>query len=105
MTQSSDENKVVVRIFGEDYPIAGPGDPAYISRIADLVDARMHELSQRSHTKAREKVAILTALSFASELQERTGEVTGLSQRHDIVVQQMLSQLDRVLADESPGQG
>lgn len=71
----STENKVVVRILGEEYPIVGAADPAYISRVADLVDTRMQEIARQSRTQARDKIAILTAMSLASELLEQSGQV------------------------------
>jgi cell division protein ZapA len=70
----STENKVVVRILGEEYPIVGAADPAYISRVADLVDTRMQEIARQGRTQARDKIAILTALSLASELLEQSGQ-------------------------------
>ena len=75
MSDSSVENKVVVRIFGEEYPITGLDDPAYISKVADFVDARMQEIARQSRTRARDKVAILTALSLASELLEQSDKL------------------------------
>lgn len=72
MSDSSVENKVVVRIFGEEYPITGSTDPAYISKVADFVDARMQDIARQSCTKTRDKVAILTALSLASELLDQS---------------------------------
>ena len=75
MSELSTENKVVVRILGEEYPIIGVADPAHISRVADLVDTRMQEIALQSRTQARDKIAILTALSLASELIEQSGQV------------------------------
>ena len=75
MSELSTENKVVVRILGEEYPIIGVADPAHISRVADLVDTRMQEIALQSRTQARDKIAILTALSLASELLEQSGQV------------------------------
>ena len=75
MLELSTENKVVVRILGEEYPIIGAADPAHISRVADLVDTRMQEIALQSRTQARDKIAILTALSLASELIEQSGQV------------------------------
>ena len=75
MLELSTENKVVVRILGEEYPIIGAADPAHISRVADLVVTRMQEIALQSRTQARDKIAILTALSLASELLEQSGQV------------------------------
>ena len=91
------ENKVVVRIFGEEYPITGLDDPTYISKIADLVDARMQEIAEQSRTRARDKVAILTALSLASELLEQTDRVGKISAESETSFDGLLAQLDGVL--------
>ena len=104
MTDSSEENKVIVRIFGEEYPITGSADPAYISRIADLVDSRMQEVSKRSYTKARDKVAILAAMSLASELYEKSEQLQSASQAEDTAVDSILMKLDGALTDEPPTQ-
>jgi cell division protein ZapA len=102
VTVLPEDNNVIVRIFGEEYPITGSADSAYISRIADAVDSRMQEVSERSRTKVREKVAILTALSFASELQEKSDQVQTLSSSQESTLDDMLSLLDRALTDEPP---
>ncbi len=66
-----DNNKVVVKIFGEDYPITGVSDPTHISRIATFVDNRMNDIARTSRVKSRDKVAILATLSIASQLHEK----------------------------------
>lgn len=64
------ENKAVVNIFGEDYPITGVTDPSHIARVADYVDSKMRDASKLSRVNGRERVAILAAMSIASELFE-----------------------------------
>ena len=91
------ENKVVVRIFGEEYPITGLTDPAYISKVADFVDARMQEIARQSRTRARDKIAILTALSLASELLEQSSKVEEVSAEKSSSIDNLLLQLDEAL--------
>jgi cell division protein ZapA len=93
----SAENKVVVRILGEEYPITGVDDPAYISRVASYVDARMQEVARQSRSKARDKIAILTALSLASELLEHTEKLEQTSSKQNNSLDGLLAQLDRAL--------
>jgi len=93
------ENKVVVRIFGDDYPITGVGDPAHISKTADLVDSRMQEIARQSRSKAKDKVAILAAMSLASELLEKTDGLSILQNDHEARLANLLSQLDSALTD------
>jgi len=71
MNDSQFENKVMVNIYGEEYPITGVSDPSYISRIADFVDAKMKETANSSRVMTRNKIAILAAMSIASELYEK----------------------------------
>jgi len=97
------ENKVIVNIFGEEYPITAPNDPAYIARIADFVDCRMKELSKISRTKAKDKLAILTALSIASELLEKSETVSGLEVEYSNRIDRLVARLDESLAEFSSG--
>lgn len=93
------DKKVVVRIFGEEYPITGVSDPAYISRIADIVDSRMKDAARVSRSQARDKVAILAAMSLASELEEKSESLTSTSKSQDSRLQGLLDRLDAALAD------
>jgi cell division protein ZapA len=101
MTEQDEERKVVVEIFGEEYPITGAGDPAHISKIARIVDTRMRQVAKSTRTKGRDKVAILTAMSFASELDEKSEELDSTQSISANRLDRLLSGLDRVLADES----
>jgi cell division protein ZapA len=94
------ENKVVVRIFGDDYPITGSGDPARISKIADFVDSRMQEIARQSRSKAKDKVAILTAMSLASELLEKSDGLSALEHNQEDRFRNLLAQLDSALTDK-----
>jgi cell division protein ZapA len=91
MSDALAENKVVVNIFGEDYPIKGVTDPSYISRVADFVDARMKVAAGDSRIRSRDRIAILAAMSLASELMEVKEQLDG-SQG------QLSSQADSILA-------
>lgn len=92
------ENKAVVRIFGEEYPITGVDDPAYISRVADLVDSRMQEVSRQSRSQARDKIAILTALSLASEVLEQSASLEQTQGDRGSSIDGLLAQLDSALS-------
>jgi len=102
VSSSSVENKVVVKIFGEEYPITGSDDPAYISKIADFLDSRMQDVARRSRTRAREKVAILTALSLASELHDTAESARNKATTREMNLDDVLARLDRALSDDLP---
>ncbi len=91
------DNKVVVSIYGEEYPIAGVEDSSHISKVADLVDARMRETAEGSRVKARDKVAILAAMSMASELLVGSEQIKQGGQRFDVELDAILARLDKAL--------
>ena len=99
------ENKVVVNIFGEDYPITGVDDPEYITQIAKYVDSRMKEIAEISRAKARDKVAILAALSLASELHEKKANLNDISHVHNERYDALIQRLDQALADTNKTTG
>ncbi len=102
MSNLVDKNKVVVRIFGEDYPITGVADPSYISRVADYVDSKMKEAAKSSQVKVRDRVAILAAMSIASEFYEKAESLNSYEQGYDSRLDAVISQLDAALANHAP---
>ena len=90
-------NKVVVNIYGEEYPITGVTDPAHISRVADLVDTRMNQTADSSRVKSKDKVAILAAMSIASELLDRTEELSTVDRKIAEQLQSLVTRLDNEL--------
>ncbi len=61
-------NKVMVAIFGEDYLVRGNENPEYIEMLAAFVDRNMRLVQQRNPTLTATKIAVLTALNLADEL-------------------------------------
>ena len=60
---------VEVTIFGEKYKLISTyKDQERISKIANLVDDRMENLSKRFPSYSKAKIAILTSLNMADEL-------------------------------------
>lgn len=97
MNGQNTDNKVMVNIFGEEYPIVGASDPSYISKIADLVDSKMKETAKAARIQARDKVAILTALSIASELYESKDAISSNNSEIVSKVDSMIARIDSVL--------
>ncbi|MEA3297761.1 MAG: cell division protein ZapA [candidate division Zixibacteria bacterium] len=93
------ENKVVVNIFGEDYPITGVSNSPYISRVADYVDAKMKEVAENNRTGSRDRVAILAAMSIASELFESSGELNRVQKNLDFRAESILGRLDEAISE------
>jgi len=61
-------NKVTVTIYNEDYIVKGTEKPDYIEMLASYVDRRMRMVQQRNVNLSTSKVAVLTALNLADEL-------------------------------------
>lgn len=61
-------SKVSVDIFGETYVIKGEESPEYIEMLAAYIDKRMKLVQQRSPNLSTAKIAVLTALNLADEL-------------------------------------
>ncbi|HUV30210.1 MAG TPA: cell division protein ZapA [Acidobacteriota bacterium] len=85
---------VTVKILGENYPIAASNDVAYISKVADYVDSRMRDVATRSRFQARDKVAILAAMSIASELLEKSEDVSQFEEQQSVGLDRLLARLD-----------
>jgi cell division protein ZapA len=64
---STREKSISVEIYGESYNVRGEGDAEYLTELAQLVDARMHEIASRVSTADVRKIAILAALNLADE--------------------------------------
>ena len=100
MSDSIVNNQVVVNIFGDEYPISAASDPEYISRIADLVDSRMKDIAKGSRSQARDKLAILTAMSFASELAEKTDVLSDAQDGQAGRLEKIVRDLDAILSNK-----
>ncbi len=64
----SSVNRVTVSIFNEEYVVKGEENPEYIEMLASFVDRRMKMIQQRNPNLSSTKVAVLTALNLADEL-------------------------------------
>ena len=92
------ENRIVVNIFGEEYPITGAIDPEHVAKVADYVDSKMQEAAKGSRIQARDKVAILAAMSIASELLEKNQQLDIVVRDADPILDGLLTRLDEALA-------
>lgn len=68
MNDKNQINKVSTSIFNEEYVIKGEEEPDYIQMLASYVDRRMRMIYQRNPNLSTSKVAVLTALNLADEL-------------------------------------
>lgn len=75
-----DTTKVKVRIYGQDYTIAGERDEESIREIADYVDSRMKEISRGFSVSAPGALAVLAAINVAEELFDCRQKIEDLTQ-------------------------
>jgi cell division protein ZapA len=65
--QPTQSQSVSVDIYDQVYHLRGT-DPAYIERLAAIVDAKMRAVSSQGNTVDSLRVAVLAALNIADEL-------------------------------------
>jgi cell division protein ZapA len=74
---AEENNSIRVEIYDESYHLRGT-DPAYIQRLADLVDAKMRAVTQHTSTVDSLRVAVLAALNIADEYYQLKHKYAGL---------------------------
>jgi cell division protein ZapA len=57
-----------VQIYNQTYSLQGDLDQAYLQELAGVVDAKMHAIANMTSTVDTQRVAVLTALAIADEL-------------------------------------
>jgi len=62
-----ERNKVAVRIYGQEFIIAGDSPRDQIIKIADYVDRKMHEINQAMPSGPVSSIAVLTAVNAAED--------------------------------------
>jgi cell division protein ZapA len=95
-------NSIRVEIYDESYHLRGT-DPAYIQRLADIVDAKMRAVAQHTSTVDSLRVAVLAAINIADEYYQLKRKYEGIeseySSRTTHLGQALDSALDDVLSD------
>jgi cell division protein ZapA len=100
---------VAVDIYDQVYNLRGT-DPAYIERLAQIVDAKMRAVSAHGNTVDSLRVAVLAALNIADELvtaRQRLDSLSGSLQnsQHSTRTRAttLADMLDEVLEDRKVG--
>lgn len=65
------ERTTEVEIFGERYTLRGTDGPDYLTRVAEYVDGKFHEVVKESPALPPAKVAVLASLNIADDLFKR----------------------------------
>lgn len=61
------KNRVLMRINGQEYPIAGQEPKEYLIRVGTYVDERMEEIGRLNRQLSLSMVAVLTSINIADE--------------------------------------
>jgi cell division protein ZapA len=100
---------IAVEIYDQVYNLRGT-DPAYIERLATIVDAKMRAVSAHGNTVDSLRVAVLAALNIADELccaRERHDNLAGSLQNSQQSIRSragnIAHMLDEVLDDRKVG--
>jgi cell division protein ZapA len=100
---------IAVEIYDQVYNLRGT-DPAYIERLAAIVDAKMRAVSAHGNTVDSLRVAVLAALNIADELccaRERHDNLAGSLQNSQQSIRSragnIAHMLDEVLEDRKVG--
>ena len=62
------KNRVLMRINGQEYPIAGLEPKEYLIRVGTYVDEKMLEISRLNRQLSLSQVAVLTSINMADEM-------------------------------------
>jgi cell division protein ZapA len=107
--QPTQAQAVSVDIYDQIYNLRGT-DPAYIERLAQIVDAKMRAVSAQGNTVDSLRVAVLAALNIADELctaRQRLDSISGSLQNSQQSNRSRAStlahMLDEVLEDRKAG--
>ncbi|MBQ4649663.1 MAG: cell division protein ZapA [Firmicutes bacterium] len=78
-----EDNKVKVKIYGQEYTISGERDEQTIIEIAAYVDTKMREISRFFSSTIPGSLAALSAVNIADELFEAREEVKKLREEKE----------------------
>jgi cell division protein ZapA len=74
---ADDKDSIRVEIYDESYNLRG-SDPAYIQRLAEIVDAKMRAVAQHTSTVDSLRVAVLAALNIADDYSQLKRKYEGI---------------------------
>jgi cell division protein ZapA len=78
---ADENNGIRVEIYDHSYNLRG-SDPAYIQRLAEVVDAKMRAVAQHTSTVDSLRVAVLAALNIADEYYQLKRKYEGIESEY-----------------------
>ena len=81
-----DNNKVTVKIYGQEYVIAGDKSREHIIKVANYVDTKMHSIGHAINKASSSSLAALSAVNIADEYFEAIGKIAEVEQLNQQLV-------------------
>jgi cell division protein ZapA len=91
-----DGSSIRVEIYDQSYHLRG-SDPAYIQRLAEVVDAKMRAVAQHTSTVDSLRVAVLAALNLADDYYQLKRKYDGIESDYTSRASDLGHALDRAL--------
>jgi cell division protein ZapA len=92
------DSSVRVEIYDESYHLRGT-DPAYIQRLAELVDAKMRAVAQHTSTVDTFRVAVLAAINLADDYYQLRRKFDGIESEYTSRANDLGRALDEALSE------
>ena len=96
--EATEPQSIAVDIYDQIYHLRGT-DPAYIQRLAQIVDAKMRAVSALGNTVDSLRVAVLAALNIADEYHLLRKKQDGRTTDYQKRAHQLVHALDEVLQE------
>jgi cell division protein ZapA len=107
----SDSRQINAQIMGQTYVLAMPtGGEARLLEAIDKVDTAMCQIRDAGKVRARDRIAVLTALNFAYEMADQPAAASPMAMppadpsdsasAPDDTLDQLLKKLDAALGDD-----
>jgi cell division protein ZapA len=81
-----EKNKVNVKIYGQEYTIAGDKPREHIIKVADYVDNKMNQIAKALPTGSASSLAVLTAINSADEYFSAMDRISTLQSQNEQLV-------------------
>jgi cell division protein ZapA len=75
------KKRVILQVYGEDYPLKASADPDYLATLATHVDEMMHQVAAGQPGLGAGRIAVLAALQIADayfRLKQEYEALTGI---------------------------
>jgi cell division protein ZapA len=95
---AEDKDSIRVVIYDESYNLRG-SDPAYIQRLAEVVDTKMRAVAQHTSTVDTLRVAVLAAINLADDYYQLKRKYEGIESEYTSRASHLGRALDHALSE------